>query len=67
MPEPTVIVRMKEDAIAADAKPEHLVSPGHMFPLRATPGGVLARAGHTEVPSTSPPWRACSRPPSSAN
>jgi 3,4-dihydroxy 2-butanone 4-phosphate synthase len=35
-------------AIAADARPEHLVSPGHMFPLRATPGGVLARAGHTE-------------------
>jgi 3,4-dihydroxy 2-butanone 4-phosphate synthase len=35
-------------AIAADAKPADLVSPGHMFPLRATPGGVLARAGHTE-------------------
>ena len=35
-------------AIAPDAKPEHLVSPGHMFPLRATPGGVLSRAGHTE-------------------
>jgi 3,4-dihydroxy 2-butanone 4-phosphate synthase len=24
------------------------VHPGHVFPLRATPGGVLARAGHTE-------------------
>ncbi len=35
-------------AIAADAKPEDLVRPGHVFPLRATPGGVLARAGHTE-------------------
>jgi len=35
-------------AIAADAKPENLVRPGHVFPLRATPGGVLARAGHTE-------------------
>jgi len=35
-------------AIAADAQPEDLVRPGHVFPLRATPGGVLARAGHTE-------------------
>ena len=35
-------------ATAARAKPEHLVRPGHVFPLRATPGGVLARAGHTE-------------------
>ncbi|XYJ10975.1 3,4-dihydroxy-2-butanone-4-phosphate synthase [Telluria sp. B2] len=35
-------------AIAADARPEDLVRPGHVFPLRATPGGVLARAGHTE-------------------
>ncbi len=26
-----------------------LVSPGHMFPLRAVPGGVLQRAGHTEA------------------
>ncbi|MDN4057656.1 3,4-dihydroxy-2-butanone-4-phosphate synthase [Massilia sp. YIM B02769] len=35
-------------AIAADAKPDDLVRPGHVFPLRATPGGVLSRAGHTE-------------------
>ena len=35
-------------AIAADARPEHVVSPGHVFPLRAAPGGVLARRGHTE-------------------
>ena len=35
-------------AIAPDAKPEDLVRPGHVFPLRATPDGVLARAGHTE-------------------
>ena len=35
-------------AIAPDAKPGDLVRPGHVFPLRATPGGVLARAGHTE-------------------
>lgn len=33
---------------ADDAKPDDLVSPGHVFPLRAAPGGVLARAGHTE-------------------
>ena len=30
------------------AKPEDLVQPGHMFPLRAREGGVLVRAGHTE-------------------
>jgi 3,4-dihydroxy 2-butanone 4-phosphate synthase len=35
-------------AIAANAKPGDLVHPGHVFPLRATPGGVLARKGHTE-------------------
>nr|WP_321984975.1 3,4-dihydroxy-2-butanone-4-phosphate synthase [uncultured Lichenicoccus sp.] len=35
-------------AAAADARAEDLVSPGHVFPLRAVPGGVLARAGHTE-------------------
>jgi len=28
---------------------EHLVQPGHMFPLRAREGGVLVRAGHTEA------------------
>ena len=31
-----------------DAKPGDVVSPGHMFPLRAVEGGVLARDGHTE-------------------
>lgn len=35
-------------AIAADAKPSDLVRPGHVFPLRANPAGVLGRAGHTE-------------------
>lgn len=35
-------------AIAPDARPEDLARPGHVFPLRATPGGVLARRGHTE-------------------
>ena len=29
--------------------PEDLVAPGHIFPLRARPGGVLQRAGHTEA------------------
>jgi 3,4-dihydroxy 2-butanone 4-phosphate synthase/GTP cyclohydrolase II len=28
---------------------EQLVQPGHVFPLRARPGGVLERAGHTEA------------------
>lgn len=31
------------------ALPEDLVQPGHVFPLRAKPGGVLRRAGHTEA------------------
>jgi 3,4-dihydroxy 2-butanone 4-phosphate synthase/GTP cyclohydrolase II len=31
------------------SKPDDLVSPGHVFPLRARPGGVLQRAGHTEA------------------
>jgi 3,4-dihydroxy 2-butanone 4-phosphate synthase/GTP cyclohydrolase II len=30
-------------------RPEELVQPGHVFPLRARPGGVLERAGHTEA------------------
>ena len=36
-------------AVAADAKPEHLKQPGHIFPVMAQPGGVLTRAGHTEA------------------
>jgi 3,4-dihydroxy 2-butanone 4-phosphate synthase / GTP cyclohydrolase II len=35
-------------AVAEDAKPEDLVSPGHVFPLRARKGGVLVRTGQTE-------------------
>jgi 3,4-dihydroxy 2-butanone 4-phosphate synthase/GTP cyclohydrolase II len=31
------------------ATPQDLVSPGHVFPLEARSGGVLARAGHTEA------------------
>jgi 3,4-dihydroxy 2-butanone 4-phosphate synthase/GTP cyclohydrolase II len=31
------------------AVPDNLVQPGHVFPLRARPGGVLQRAGHTEA------------------
>lgn len=33
----------------AQATPDMLVQPGHVFPLRAKPGGVLQRAGHTEA------------------
>ncbi len=32
-----------------DSRPEQLVQPGHVFPLRAKSGGVLERAGHTEA------------------
>jgi 3,4-dihydroxy 2-butanone 4-phosphate synthase len=35
-------------AIAPDAQPSDLVRPGHVFPLRANPAGVLGRKGHTE-------------------
>ena len=31
------------------AKPDEFTRPGHIFPLRYHPGGVLARAGHTEA------------------
>jgi 3,4-dihydroxy 2-butanone 4-phosphate synthase/GTP cyclohydrolase II len=31
------------------SEPSHLVKPGHIFPLRASEGGVLARPGHTEA------------------
>jgi 3,4-dihydroxy 2-butanone 4-phosphate synthase/GTP cyclohydrolase II len=35
-------------AIADETRPDDLVSPGHVFPLRAQNGGVLVRAGQTE-------------------
>ncbi len=36
-------------AIEPDTKPQDLVRPGHMFPLRASSGGVLQRTGQTEA------------------
>jgi len=35
-------------AVADEAGPADLVSPGHVFPLKAVAGGVLQRTGHTE-------------------
>lgn len=35
-------------AVADNVRPEDLVTPGHIFPLRAKAGGVLSRAGQTE-------------------
>jgi 3,4-dihydroxy 2-butanone 4-phosphate synthase/GTP cyclohydrolase II len=35
-------------AVAAQARSEDLVTPGHVFPLRGRNGGVLVRSGHTE-------------------
>ena len=35
-------------ASRAGSKPSDLITPGHVFPIRAQPGGVLKRAGHTE-------------------
>ncbi len=36
-------------AVSPDAKPSDFIRPGHVFPLKAKPGGVLERAGHTEA------------------
>ncbi len=36
-------------AVGVDAKPDDLVTPGHIFPIKAQAGGVLTRAGHTEA------------------
>lgn len=36
-------------AIAPTSQPSDLARPGHVFPLRARPGGVLERPGHTEA------------------
>ena len=43
--------RARTIAVAVDpaSGPSDLVQPGHVFPLRARPGGVLARAGRTEA------------------
>ncbi|MFC3606578.1 bifunctional 3,4-dihydroxy-2-butanone-4-phosphate synthase/GTP cyclohydrolase II [Stutzerimonas tarimensis] len=41
--------RTVQAAAARSARAEDIVSPGHIFPLMAQPGGVLARAGHTEA------------------
>jgi 3,4-dihydroxy 2-butanone 4-phosphate synthase/GTP cyclohydrolase II len=42
--------RARTIQVAADpnAQPEDIVSPGHIFPLRARRGGVLERTGQTE-------------------
>ena len=42
----TVTIKILADP---SAQAEQLVQPGHVFPLRAKPGGVLERAGHTEA------------------
>ena len=36
-------------AISENTKSTDIVSPGHVFPIKARPGGVLVRAGHTEA------------------
>jgi len=36
-------------AVAEGATSQDIVQPGHVFPLKAQPGGVLNRAGHTEA------------------
>ncbi len=38
-----------KELINSETKPESLIKPGHIFPLRAKEGGVLVRAGHTEA------------------
>ena len=43
--------RARTVAVAIDSSKDktHIVTPGHVFPLIARPGGVLVRAGHTEA------------------
>jgi len=41
--------RTIEVLIDPQSRPDDLVRPGHLFPLRARKGGVLVRAGHTEA------------------
>lgn len=41
--------RTVQAAVASNARPDDIVQPGHIFPLKAQPGGVLSRAGHTEA------------------
>ncbi|WP_206209158.1 3,4-dihydroxy-2-butanone-4-phosphate synthase, partial [Vogesella mureinivorans] len=41
-------------AVKPDARASDLRQPGHIFPLTAQPGGVLARTGHTEAASDLP-------------
>jgi len=43
--------RTIQAAVRPGARPSDLTQPGHIFPLAAQPGGVLARAGHTEAAS----------------
>ncbi|MDP9143623.1 MAG: 3,4-dihydroxy-2-butanone-4-phosphate synthase, partial [Actinomycetota bacterium] len=38
-----------QTVIDPETRPEDLARPGHMYPLRYEPGGVLRRAGHTEA------------------
>src|SRR5579862_4131604 len=35
-------------AVNPETRPEDIITPGHVFPLRARPGGVLVRTGQTE-------------------
>jgi 3,4-dihydroxy 2-butanone 4-phosphate synthase / GTP cyclohydrolase II len=41
--------RTVQTLIAPNSKPSDFVKPGHMFPLKARPGGVLTRTGQTEA------------------
>lgn len=41
--------RTVQVAVDSESRPEDLVKPGHVFPLRSRPGGVLQRAGQTEA------------------
>ena len=38
-----------QTAVSPEVRPEYIVQPGHIFPLRSQKGGVLVRAGHTEA------------------
>ena len=60
--------RARTIAAAVDpaSGPVDLVQPGHVFPLRARPGGIMERAGAPRRRSTSPRAPGCAAPGSSA-
>jgi 3,4-dihydroxy 2-butanone 4-phosphate synthase/GTP cyclohydrolase II len=59
---PRRTARDDQDRDRPDTTPRDLARPGHVFPLRARPGGVMVRAGHTEGAVDLARTPGCSKP-----